>query len=140
MEVLAIRWWSHYGRTDSDGTVMFCSHHRHATHFVPGCHRDRTAAVTIIATETAIEGVFSVVCKGRGERMWTKSKKTCARWDSEVEGKLIDIWADILEELDGKMRKKKEAIANTRLMCTSPRSSADPNSTRKRKSATRLIR
>ena len=49
--------------------------------------------------------------------MATKSKKTRARWDSEVERKLIDIWADILEELDGKMmtRKKKEAIATTRL-------------------------
>ena len=48
--------------------------------------------------------------------MTTKSKKTRARWDSEVERKLIDIWADILEELGGKMmRKKKEAIATTRL-------------------------
>ena len=44
--------------------------------------------------------------------MATKSKKTRARWDSEVERKLIDIWADILKELDRKMmtRKKKEAI------------------------------
>ena len=34
-----------------------------------------------------------------------------------MERKLIDIWADILEELDGKMmtRKNKEAIATTRL-------------------------
>ena len=49
--------------------------------------------------------------------MAAKSKKTRARWDSEVEHKLIDIWVDILEELDGKMmtRKKKEAIATTRL-------------------------
>ena len=49
--------------------------------------------------------------------MATKSKKTRARWDSEVERKLIDIWVDILEELDGKMmtRKKKKAIAQTRL-------------------------
>ena len=50
--------------------------------------------------------------------MVTKSKKTRIRWDSEVEEKLIDIWADILEELDRKMRrrrKKKEAIATTRL-------------------------
>ena len=47
--------------------------------------------------------------------MATKSKKTYARWDSEVERKLIDIWVDILEELDGKMmmRKKKKAIATT---------------------------
>ena len=34
--------------------------------------------------------------------MTTKSKKTRARWDSEVERKLIDIWTDTLEELDGK--------------------------------------
>ena len=49
--------------------------------------------------------------------MATKSKKTRARWNSEVERKLIDIWADILEELDRKMmtRKTKEAIATTRL-------------------------
>ena len=49
--------------------------------------------------------------------MATKSKKTHASWDSEVERKLIDIWVDILEELDGKMktRKKKEAITTTHL-------------------------
>ena len=37
--------------------------------------------------------------------------------DSAVEKKLIDIWADILEELDRKLmkRKKKEAIPTTRL-------------------------
>lgn len=37
--------------------------------------------------------------------------------DSEVEWKLIDIWADILKDLDNKLitRKKKEAIATTRL-------------------------
>ena len=66
--------------------------------------------------------------------MATKSKKTRARWNSEVERKLIDIWTDILEELHRKMmaRKKKRLsrpLASTR---TSPRSSADPNSTRKR--------
>ena len=46
----------------------------------------------------------------------TKSKKTRARWDSEVERKL-GIWVDILEEFDRKMmtRKKKEAITTTRL-------------------------
>ena len=49
--------------------------------------------------------------------MATKSKKTRARLDSAVEKKLIDIWADILEELDRKLmkRKKKEAIPTTRL-------------------------
>ena len=34
--------------------------------------------------------------------MVAKSKKTRARWYSEVEQKLIDIWADILKELEGK--------------------------------------
>ena len=49
--------------------------------------------------------------------MAAKSKKTRVRWDSEVELKFIYIWADIFEELDGKMMtiKKKEAIVTTRL-------------------------
>ena len=49
--------------------------------------------------------------------MATKSKKPRARWGAEAERKLIDIWADILGEFDGVMmtRKKKEAIATTRL-------------------------
>ena len=49
--------------------------------------------------------------------MAAKSKKTGARWDFEVEQKHIDILADILEELDGKMmtKKKKEAIVTTHL-------------------------
>ena len=42
--------------------------------------------MTIIATVTATAGKV-IVCKGR---------KTRARWDSEVESKLIDIWVDIL--------------------------------------------
>ena len=44
-------------------------------------------------------------------------KKTKAKWDSDVEWKIIDIWADILEEFDGKMitRKIKETIVTTRL-------------------------
>ena len=47
----------------------------------------------------------------------SKGKKPRVKWDSEVERKLIDIWADIIEEFDGKLitRKKKEAIATTRL-------------------------
>ena len=38
-------------------------------------------------------------------------------WDSDVEWKIIDIWADILEEFNGKMitRKIKETIVTTRL-------------------------
>ena len=49
--------------------------------------------------------------------MASKGKKLRARWESETERKLIDIWADILEEFSGKMmtRKKKEAIATSRL-------------------------
>ena len=39
------------------------------------------------------------------------------QWDSEVERSLIDIWAGIHEEFNGKMiiTKKKEAISNTHL-------------------------
>ena len=71
--------------------------------------------------------------------MVAKSKKTGARWDSEVERKFIDIWADILEELDRKMmtRKKKEITVTTRLNVYV---SNELNITRKRKSATRWIR
>ena len=45
------------------------------------------------------------------------AKRSKAKWDSEAERKIIDIWADILEEFNGKMltRKKKEAIATVRL-------------------------
>ena len=73
--------------------------------------------------------------------MVAKSKKTRARWDSEVEHKLIDIWVDILEELDGKMmtRKKKRQSRPLASTCTSPVSSTGLNSTRKRKSAARWI-
>ena len=71
--------------------------------------------------------------------MVAKSKKTGARWDSEVERKFIDIWADILEELDRKMmtRKKKEITVTTRLNVYV---SNELNITRKGKSATRWIR
>ena len=49
--------------------------------------------------------------------MATKSKKPRAKWDSEMEKRLIDVWADILEKFGGKMlkRKKKEAIATMHL-------------------------
>ena len=45
------------------------------------------------------------------------AKRSKAKWDSEAERKIIDIWADILEEFYGKMltRKKKEAIYCERL-------------------------
>ena len=49
--------------------------------------------------------------------MATQGKKPRARWDSDTERKLIDVWADILGEFSGimMMRKKKETIATTRL-------------------------
>ena len=49
--------------------------------------------------------------------MATKGKKPRARLDSDTERKLIDVWANILGESSGimMMRKKKEAIATTRL-------------------------
>ena len=49
--------------------------------------------------------------------MASGSKKTRAKWTRDIERRLIDIWADIIEEFSGKMitRKKKEAIATTRL-------------------------
>ena len=39
------------------------------------------------------------------------------RWDTDVEKKLIEVWATILRETDGKMmtRKKKEAVATQQL-------------------------
>ena len=59
---------------------------------------------------------FSCV-RAKKRVMASKGKKPRVKWDSEVERKLIDIWADIIEEFDGKLitRKKKEAIATTRL-------------------------
>ena len=49
--------------------------------------------------------------------MVTKGRKPRAWWDSDTERKLIDVWSDILGEFSGIMmtRKKKEAIATTRL-------------------------
>jgi hypothetical protein len=49
--------------------------------------------------------------------MATKGKKVRVKWDPETERKLIDIWADILEEFDGHMltRKKKEEKAAAKL-------------------------
>ena len=44
--------------------------------------------------------------------MAEKGKKPRAKWDLEIERKLIDIWADILKLIT---RKKKEAVASTRL-------------------------
>ena len=70
---------------------------------------DVTMAATAMFTAT-----IAVKCDFRSARakkrtMVSKGKKPRARWDSETERKLIDIWADILEEFSGKMmtRQKK---------------------------------
>ena len=39
------------------------------------------------------------------QTMASKGKKSRAKWDSEVKRKLIDIWADIIEEFDGKLHQ-----------------------------------
>ena len=73
--------------------------------------------------------------------MVAKGKKPRVQWDSEVERKLIDIWADILEEFDGKTitRKKKEAIATTRPnLYVSKELSRAKKCTQKKKFATKL--
>ena len=58
--------------------------------------------------------------------MATKSRKTQARWDSEVERKLIDIWADILEELE----KKGEGTAAAQFsLCNARASPTQANAT-----------
>jgi len=70
--------------------------------------------------------------------MATKGKKPSARWDSDTERKLIDVWADILGEFSGimMMRKKKEAIATTRRTHTSLRNSTGLKNTMTSKFAT----
>ena len=49
--------------------------------------------------------------------MASGSTQIRAKWTADIERRLIDIWADIIQEFGGKMimRKKKEAIATTRL-------------------------
>ena len=49
--------------------------------------------------------------------MASRSKQIRAKWTTDIERRLIDIWANIVEEFGGKMitRKKKEAIATTPL-------------------------
>ena len=49
--------------------------------------------------------------------MAAEGKKPRAKWNADVERQLIDIWADILEEVDRKMmtQKIKELIAAARL-------------------------
>ena len=52
--------------------------------------------------------------KAANDGVWEQAR---AKWTADIERRLIDIWADIIEEFSGKMitRKKKEAIAMTRL-------------------------
>ena len=61
---------------------------------------------------TVVVGVFGSA-QAKKSAMATKGKKSRARWDSDTESKLIDVWADILGEFSGIMmpRKKKEALA-----------------------------
>ena len=53
-----------------------------------------------------------VVMSGSGTK-----KRARTRWGSGEERKLIEVWADILQETDGRMltRKKKEGIATEQL-------------------------
>lgn len=70
-------------------------------------------ATTATATVTAVE----VLEEEDEDRMAQKLKKCRAKWDSNVEKRLIDIWADILQVFDGQMmtRRKKEGLATQRL-------------------------
>ena len=66
--------------------------------------------------------------------MVANGKKPRSKWDSEVERKLINIWADSLKEFDGELinRKKKKAIATTCLnVCVSQELSRDDQYTEK---------
>ena len=67
------------------------------------------------------------------------AKRSKVKWDSEAERKIIDIWANILEEYNGKMltRKKKEAIATSRLNVYMTEELNKSEKTRRRRSATK---
>ena len=70
--------------------------------------------------------------------MATKGKKPRARWDSDTERKLIDVWANFLGEFSGIMmtRKKKEAIVTARLNVYISEELRGPKNTTRRKFAT----
>ena len=121
-EIPLVRRRSHYGENDGDGDVTFrCSHFTFRTVTVTvslpcrerrrgnGCHGDDDG-------DGSRRCYFGCV-RAKKRVMASKGKKPRVKWDSEVERKLIDIWADIIEEFDSKLitRKKKEAIATTRL-------------------------
>lgn len=46
--------------------------------------------------------------------MATGGRKTRVKWTAEFERKLIDIWADFLEELDGKMMTEENGADHDR--------------------------
>ena len=58
-----------------------------------------------------IEGIFGQAAKA------AMSAKRGVRWDTDLERKLIEIWADILGRYNGKMmtRKLKEEMATKQL-------------------------
>ena len=74
--------------------------------------------------------------------MASKVKKPRAKWDSEVERKLINIWAHLIEEFDGKLitRKKKEAIVITHVLHPDLLSKCSPKSTWSSKGANCVLK
>ena len=118
----ALRRCSHYGRNDGDGTVTFCRSHFTFCNVavavsLPCRHRRRGKGSHGDGHGDGSRRCYFSCVRTKKQTMASKGKRTRAKWDSEVERKLIDIWADILEEFDGKIitRKKKEGIATTRL-------------------------
>ena len=118
-KLTSLRQHSHYGKNDDDSDVTFrCSHFTFCTVTVTmslpcrerlrgnSCHDD-------------VHGGGSRRCyfgcvRAKKRVMMSKGKKPRVKWDSKVERKLIDIWADIIEEFDSELiTKKKEAIATT---------------------------
>ena len=81
------------------------------------CYHDVNAIVTPCTTIATTVTIVAVEYKTMSSVLVAKKKKVRAKWDTEVERKLIDIWADILDEYNGRMitRKKREAIATTQL-------------------------
>ena len=70
-----------------------------------------------VCVSTSLAACDSVCTFKEMEQRQKKHQKGRIRWDSDEERKLIELWADILQELDGKMvtRKKKEEAATRHL-------------------------
>ena len=70
-----------------------------------------TTTVAIKTTGTRV-GVGEKVMEGT-----KKQRKPRARWSSDAEKKLIELWAEIMKQTGGKMmtRKKKEILATRQL-------------------------